>query len=246
MNTFLFDNYVVAETNRFAKEACIRFANSRGELFSPLLICGSNATGKTHLLNAIKNTIEGINSEIKIILVTGEQFANEVIENMRAANNTESMNKMRRRYYEADLLIIDDVDWLQHLEATREELFHIVEKIMNDEKKLVFSSTTGVKELFIDCPKFKCKIDLFHVAPIEQPNAKLLDSLIHKNIMEGLSVSDGIKEYLKEQSGDSITKLKGMINTIKMWTDIYGYEPSLPEVENIFEAANHYSYKINV
>ena len=242
MNTYLFENYVVAETNRFAKEACIRFANSLGAHYNPLLICGSNGVGKTHLLNSIKRNIEDNNPEMKIILVTGEQFANEVIEGMRSYNNAESMNKMRQRYYDADLLLVDDVDWLQHLEATREELFHIVEKMLNDGKKIVFSSTASVNELFIGCPKFKCKIDMFYAAPIENPNAMLVDVLINRNMVEGLAVGDDIKDYLKGCAGDSITKLKGMINTMKMWMDIYGHEPSLNEIENIFDAVNNYSY----
>ncbi|NEX01772.1 MULTISPECIES: DnaA/Hda family protein [Pseudobutyrivibrio] len=246
MNTFSFDNFLVSETNRFAKEACIRFANSLGELYNPLLIYGANGTGKTHLLNSIKRNIEDKNADMNIILVTGEQFANEVIENMRAINNAESMNKMRQRYYNADILIIDDLDWLQHLEATREELLHVIERIMNDGKKLVVSSTTGINELFVDCPKFKLQIDIFYVASIEKPNAMLIDSILNKNILEGLCVSDDVKDYLKEHAGESITKLKGMINTMKMWIDIYDHEPSLAEVENIFEAAAHYSYKINV
>jgi chromosomal replication initiation ATPase DnaA len=90
------------------------------------------------------------------------------------------------------------------------------------------------------------QIDIFYVASIEKPNAMLIDSILNKNILEGLCVSDDVKDYLKEHAGESITKLKGMINTMKMWIDIYNHEPSLAEVENIFEAATHYSYKINV
>lgn len=238
MNTYSFENYVSAETNRFAKEACSRFANSFGELYNPLLIYGSNGTGKTHLLNGIKGIIEDSNSDIKVLLITGEQFANEVIENMRASNNATTMNKMRQKYYEVDILIFDDVDWLQHLEATREELLHIVERRLNDGKKLVFSSTIGVNGLFSDYPKFKGIIETFYVASIEKASSMLLESLINQSIMNGLSISDDIKNYLKNHTGESTTKLKGMINTIQMWTDIYGHEPSVTDFEKIFENDN--------
>lgn len=235
MNGYSFENYIVAESNRFAKEACVQFVNNFGEKYNHLLICGATGTGKTHLLHAIKRSLEDGDLDMNIISITGEQFANEVIECLRSTSNAVSMNKIRKRYYAADLLIIDDIDWLQHLEATREELLHILEKVMNDNKKVVFSSTVGINELFLDYPKLKCLVELFTVVPIEKPDEILIDSIIKKNVIEGLSVSDDIKTYLREHSENSITRLKGMINTIKMWIDVYGKEPSLIELDNIFE-----------
>ena len=112
---FSFENFVVGPSNRFAHSAAIAVSNNPGTVYNPLFIYGPPGLGKTHLLYAIANSIRKNNPEAKIVYIKGDQFTNELIEALRKGQNVE----FRTKYREADLFLIDDIQFIAGKEATR-------------------------------------------------------------------------------------------------------------------------------
>ena len=133
---FTFDNFVVGPSNRFAHSAAIAVSKTPGQVYNPLFLYGPPGVGKTHLLYAIANGIRKENPNANIVYIKGDQFTNELIAAIQNGKNIE----FRSKYREADLFLIDDVQFIAGKESTQEEFFHTFNKLYEEHKQIVMTS----------------------------------------------------------------------------------------------------------
>ena len=239
-----FENYIVTQCNGYARTASFTFASKAGEEYNPLLLYGDIGTGKTHLAMAIYEYIQREYSHLNVVYITSEDFTNEAIENMRALNNAMTMNTFRDKYRTVDVLIFDDLDWLQNYVATREEVLHLVDSLLADGKKIVFTSSVCPADLFNDYPRFKSRLEAFYFAPIDNPDEELIVEIIKASIKEE-DFNENIREYLVRKCNFEIRKLQGLINSLDMYRKINHKDVSIAEFDDFINTSSH-KYKINV
>ena len=133
---FTFDNFVVGPSNRFAHSAAIAVSKTPGQVYNPLFIYGPPGVGKTHLLYAIANGIRREKPEANIVYIKGDQFTNELIDAIKNGKNIE----FRSKYREADLFLVDDIQFIAGKESTQEEFFHTFNKLYEEHKQIVLTS----------------------------------------------------------------------------------------------------------
>ena len=133
---FTFESFVVGPSNRFAHGAALAVSNHPGEVYNPLFIYGPPGVGKTHLLYAIANGIRKANPDVNIVYIKGDQFTNELIDAIKSGKHIE----FRSKYREADLFLIDDIQFIAGKESTQEEFFHTFNKLYEEHKQIVMTS----------------------------------------------------------------------------------------------------------
>ena len=130
---FTFDNFVVGPSNRFAHSAAIAVSKTPGQVYNPLFIYGPPGVGKTHLLYAIANGIRKESPNSNIVYIKGDQFTNELIDAIKNGKNVE----FRSKYREADLFLVDDIQFIAGKESTQEEFFHTFNTLYEEDRKSV-------------------------------------------------------------------------------------------------------------
>ncbi len=147
---FTFDSFVVGKNNEFVHAAALSVANDPAGTYNPLFIYGGTGLGKTHLIQAIANKVVNEKPNLKVIYVTCEQFVNEIIDTMftsRGPDARDRGNKLRQYYRNADVLIIDDIQFIENKKAVQEEFFHTFNELVSKGKQIVISSDHPPKEL---------------------------------------------------------------------------------------------------
>ena len=140
---FTFDRFVVGPSNRFAHAAAIAVANKPAETYNPLFIYGPSGLGKTHLLYAIAGEINYRHPDYNIIYIKGDQFTNEMIQSLQEGKNAEFRNKYRN----ADLFLVDDIQFISGKESTQEEFFHTFNNLYENHKQIVLTSDRPPSDL---------------------------------------------------------------------------------------------------
>lgn len=209
----VFENFVVGEPNKFAFLA----AKSIGEssLYNPLIIQGEIGTGKTHLLHAIGNTI--LAQGKKVICVSIENFLSEFTENL--ANRT--MDRFRKRYRECDLLLIEDLHYIQGKNQTQQEFFHLFKSLLSANKQIVITSIVNVKQMDELDEGLKNQIQSGLEVNIQQPDLETRTRII-KKMAENyqLQLEDDIIDYLASQIEYNTHQLRGIVTKISAYVNL--------------------------
>ena len=140
---FTFDNFVVGSSNQFAHGAAIAVANNPADSYNPLFIYGPSGLGKTHLLYAIAGHIHNKHPEFNIVYIKGDQFTNEMIKALQGGKNFEFRNKYRN----ADLFLVDDIQFIAGKESTQEEFFHTFNNLYENHKQIVLTSDRSPSDM---------------------------------------------------------------------------------------------------
>ncbi|MFL6105463.1 MAG: DnaA ATPase domain-containing protein, partial [Marmoricola sp.] len=140
---YTFDTFVIGSSNRFAHAAAVAVAEAPGKAYNPLLVYGDSGLGKTHLLHAIGHYVRSLYTGAKIRYVSSEAFTNDVINAIKDANTA----ALQRRYRDVDVLLIDDIQFLEGKQQTQEEFFHTFNTLHNANKQIVISSDRPPKRL---------------------------------------------------------------------------------------------------
>ncbi|MFN3820883.1 MAG: chromosomal replication initiator protein DnaA [bacterium] len=203
-----FDNFVEGDSNRFARAASLACAEKPGRTsFNPLLIYGGAGLGKTHLLQAIGNFIIG-NSNFKVIYVTSEQFTNDFIK----AIEQRKREAFTRLYRSADVLLLDDVQFLMTKEKTQEEFFHTFNTFHSSGRQLVFSSDRPPKELDGFDSRLVSRLQWGLVTEIAKPEYETRVAIIKKrSAMEGVEVPEDVAHFIAFNITDNIRTLQGAL-----------------------------------
>lgn len=208
---FTFDNFVVGANSEFAVAAAKAVSHAPGNMYNPLFIHGASGLGKTHLLQAIGNAIHENNENTQVLYVTSEEFTNAYIEAI--SNQGDALRNFRRKYRKADVLLIDDVQFLSQKGKTQEEFFHTFNALFSSGKQIILSS---------DCPACEItKLDDRLTSRFEQGltvglNAPDLETRIailrnRRRQYKGDMISDEVLEFLAQHITHSVRRLTGAL-----------------------------------
>ncbi|MDE6598293.1 MAG: chromosomal replication initiator protein DnaA [Clostridia bacterium] len=215
---FTFDSFVVGKNNEFVHAAALSVANDPAGTYNPLFIYGGTGLGKTHLIQAIANKVVKEKPNLKVIYVTCEQFVNEIIDNMftsRGPDARDKSNKLRQYYRNADVLIIDDIQFIENKKAVQEEFFHTFNELVSKGKQIVISSDHPPKELTALEERLRTRFSgglLFDILP---PNFETKIAILKRKAFEKKCfVPDEVLSFLAQDSGDDVRTLEGRLTKV--------------------------------
>ncbi len=205
---YTFERFVRGKNNHLAYAASIAAAEAPGKAYNPLFIYGSVGLGKTHLLQAIGNYIVSSNRSMAMLYTTSERFAIELIDAIRA----NSTSAFREKYRRIDLLMIDDVQFLEGKEATEEELFHTFNELYGSEKQIVLSSDRSPEKLSRLQDRLVSRFRWGLVADIQPPDLETRIAILREKAdNRGLVVQDDILELIARRISSNVRALEGAL-----------------------------------
>ena len=210
---FTFDRFVVGPSNRFAHAAAIAVANRPAETYNPLFIYGPSGLGKTHLLYAIAGEINYRHPDYNIIYIKGDQFTNELIQALQEGKNAEFRNKYRN----ADLFLVDDIQFISGKESTQEEFFHTFNNLYENHKQIVLTSDRPPSDLLRLEDRLKTRFEWGLIADINPPDYETRMAIIrNKSDSLGMDMPDDVCSYIAENITTNIRQIEGTVKKIEI------------------------------
>ncbi len=210
---YTFDNFIVGDSNRFAHAAARNVADNIGMKINPLFIWGPPGLGKTHLMYAIANQALARNPEMKVIYVKGEEFMNQLVEAIQKSRN----QQFRQKYRSADMLLIDDIQFIAGKEATQTEFFHTFDALYEDKKQIIITSDRPPKELVSLEERIRSRFEAGLLADIKPPNYELRLAILRRKITQNnIDVPTDVVDFLAQNLQENIRQLEGVIKKLSM------------------------------
>lgn len=214
---FTFDNYVVGPSNRFAHSAAIAVSKTPGQVYNPLFIYGPAGVGKTHLLYAIANGIRKDNPNANVVYIKGDQFTNELIAAIQNGKNIE----FRSKYREADLFLIDDIQFIAGKESTQEEFFHTFNKLYEEHKQIVMTSDRKPSDMLTLEDRLKTRFEWGLLADVQPPDYETRMAIIkNKAKILGLTLDDEVCNYIAVNVTSNVRQIEGTVKKILAYRDL--------------------------
>lgn len=224
---YTFDTYVVGSGNRLAHAACQAVAEKPARAYNPLFLYGGVGLGKTHLLHAIGNACHA--NGLNVLYVSSEEFTNDMITAIR----THTTQAFREKYRSADVLLVDDIQFIAGKESTQEEFFHTFNTLHGQDKQIIVSSDRPPKSLVTLEERLRSRFEWGLSADIQAPDFETrLAILRSKSERTGRHISDEILESIAKRVQSNIRELEGALNRIIAFADLSGsaLTPSLVEI----------------
>ncbi len=214
---FTFDTFV-AGNNQFVVEAAKDVASDPAGIYNPLFIYGGTGLGKTHLIQAIANKILADKPQYKVIYATCEQFVNEIIDTMFTAKGPDARergNKLRQHYRSADVLIIDDIQFIANKKAVQEEFFHTFNELVSRGKQIVITSDQPPRDLTALEERLRTRFSGGLVFDIMPPNLETKIAILKQKAFEKKCiVPEDVLLFLAQNSGDDVRTLEGRLTKV--------------------------------
>ncbi len=227
---YTFDTFIVGRSNEFAYAACTSVAREPGSTYNPLFIHGPSGLGKTHLMTAISNEIKRRNPKTNIIYVTGETFANELINAIQQKKDT---SQFHQKYRSADVLLIDDVQFIAGKESTQEEFFHTFNELHKVGKQIVLTSDRPPKDIKTLEDRIRTRFEWGLIADISTPDFETRVAIIRRKAeMLNLIIPDDVSEYIANKLKGNIRQLEGCVKKLKASKHLVGTPPSMAQAQN--------------
>ena len=224
---FTFDNFVVGPSNRFAHGAAVAVSNNPGQAYNPLFIYGPPGVGKTHLLYAIANGIRKKDSNANIVYIKGDQFTNELIEAIKSGKNIE----FRSKYREADLFLIDDIQFIAGRDSTQEEFFHTFNKLYEEHKQIVMTSDRKPSDMLTLEDRLRTRFEWGLLASIEAPDYETRMAIIKTKANSlGLELNDEVCNYIAVNVTNNVRQIEGTVKKIMAYRDLNNMPLDLPNI----------------
>lgn len=241
---FNFDNFVVGDTNKFAKTAALAVAQSPGKGYNPLFIYGKSGLGKTHLMHAIGNFITDNNPELKVLYTTSDDFRKDYTGIASTnGNSLEYANDFKNKYRNIDVLIIDDIQYLVGAEKTQEEFFHTFNDLHGRNKQIIISSDRSPDDLKLLEDRLRNRFAWGLPVDIYPPDFELRCRII-KDKIKYLNIADKMTdeaiEFIANNCDSDIRSLEGAINRLVAYTAIYVPDKDKIDMEYVSEALKDY------
>ena len=212
---YSFDNFVYGENSDIAFKAAKIIALNPGTSYNPCLIYGGVGLGKTHLLQAIGNFIDEHNPGKKIIYVTAESFTNEFINSFGVGDNSNLKNKFKQKYRNADVLLLDDIHFLQKKDSTQEELFHTFNALYEDNKQIVFTCDRPVVELTDITDRLRSRFTRGLNVDLRPPQYEVRMAIAKQKCKEmKLSIPNETLDFICQSVKTNVRDLEGALTTI--------------------------------
>lgn len=225
--SYTFDSFVVGESNRFVYEIAKKISLKQAEAYNPVWIYGGTGLGKTHILNAIGNSV--LDKNKTIIYVTAEQFLNDFL--TRIQNHT--MDRFRDKYRNCDYLLIDDVQFFGGKEGVQEEFFHTFNELHDKKKQIVMTSDKTPKQILGLEERLKSRFEWGMIADIQPPGLETkIAIIIQKCRLNQIEIDTEIINYLASNINDNIRQIEGIILKLNAQASIIGQNINLTMAKN--------------
>ena len=212
-----FDDFVIGASNRFAHAAANAVAETPAKSYNPLFVYGGAGLGKTHLLHAIGHYVRKLYPRLKVRYVTTEQFTNEFINAIR----DDSITAFQRLYRMTDVLLVDDVQFLQSKERTQEEFFHTFNALHNAEKQIVLSSDRPPKQIGQLEDRLRSRFEWGLMTDIQPPDLETRIAILRKKAeSDRLGVSDAVLEVIATKVASNIRELEGALIRVSAFASL--------------------------
>jgi chromosomal replication initiator protein len=227
-----FDNFVIGGSNRFAHAAAVAVAEAPAKAYNPLFIYGDSGLGKTHLLHAIGHYAESLYPGIRVRYVSSEEFTNDFINSI--ANNRASV--FQSRYREIDILLIDDIQFLQGKDSTQEAFFHTFNTLHDHNKQVVITSDVAPKHLTGFEDRMRSRFEWGLITDVQAPDLETRIAILRKKAQsERLQVPDEILEFMATKVSSNIRELEGTLIRVTAFANLNRTPVDLQLVQTVLK-----------
>ncbi|MDR1260739.1 MAG: chromosomal replication initiator protein DnaA [Oscillospiraceae bacterium] len=227
---YCFSNFVVGTSNKFAHAASLAVAANPSGAYNPLFIYGASGLGKTHLLCAICHEMTQNNPKLNILYAKGEEFTNELIEAIRC----DSTKKFHDKYRKADVLLVDDIQFIAGKERTQEEFFHTFNELYQAGQQIVLTSDRPPKEIRTLEDRLRTRFEWGLIADVQPPDFETRIAIIQqKASVLGISIPSEVVEYIANKIKNNNRQLEGTVKKLQAYRILAGTEPSIAIAQTI-------------
>lgn len=238
---YLFDNFVIGNTNRLAFTAALAVAERPGKAYNPLFLYGSSGLGKTHLMHAIGNYIVKTSSK-KVLYVTSERFKSDFVGiNKKESNNIDYVENFKEKYRNVDILIIDDIQFLANATQSQQEFFHTFNELHQEGKQIIISSDRSPDDLKLLEDRLRTRFNWGLAVNIFPPDYELRIEILKKKLsIHELAkpLSEDVIEFIANNCASDVRKLEGALNRLFAYTAMFNKDRI--DLDVAIEALNDY------
>ena len=226
---YIFETFVIGASNRFAHAAAVAVAEAPAKAYNPLFIYGESGLGKTHLLHAIGAYAQELYGGVRVRYVSSEEFTNDFINSIR----DDKASVFQRRYRDLDVLLVDDIQFLENKERTQEEFFHTFNTLYNANKQIVISSDRPPKQLTTLEDRLRSRFEWGLITDIQPPELETRIAILRKKAAQDkLNASDEVLEYIASKISTNIRELEGALIRVTAFASLnrQGVDLNLAEI----------------
>ena len=237
---YTFENFVIGENNSFAANAAIAIANNPGVSYNPCLIYGGVGLGKTHLMQSIGNRVWQTNEKAKIICITAEEFTNEFIQSI----HDKTTQSFKNKYRYVDILLIDDIHFLQNKLGSQEELFHTFNALYDANKQMVFTCDRPGSELNNLSDRLRSRFERGLNVDLQPPNFETRCAILKKKVESGrVSMPDEVIEIIAKNINTNVRDLEAAYTKLVAYSELVRKEITLDiaqhQLKDVFSQSKH-------
>ena len=214
---YTFETFVIGSSNRFAHAAAVAVAEAPAKAYNPLFIYGDSGLGKTHLLHAIGHYAQSLYTGVRVRYVSSEEFTNDFINMIRDGKQ----DGFRRRYRDVDILLVDDIQFLENKEGTQEEFFHTFNTLHNASKQIVISSDRAPKRLVTLEDRLRSRFEWGLLTDIQPPELETRIAILRKKaVQDRLNAPPEALEYIASRISTNIRELEGALIRVSAFASL--------------------------
>ena len=229
---YTFETFVIGSSNRFAHAAAVAVAEAPAKAYNPLFIYGDSGLGKTHLLHAIGHYAQSLYQGVKVRYVSSEEFTNDFINMIRDGKQ----DGFRRRYRDVDVLLVDDIQFLENKEGTQEEFFHTFNTLHNASKQIVISSDRAPKRLVTLEDRLRSRFEWGLLTDVQPPELETRIAILRKKaVQDRLNAPPEALEYIASRISTNIRELEGALIRVTAFASLNRQQVDLQLAEFVLK-----------